>query len=343
MRARFYDSWLGRFVSADSVVPDVHNPQAFNRYAFAYGNPIANTDPSGHVPVVAAVITAVAVGEATAFTGALFVMSVVGAATTTVGYFTHDPTLMSIGSVLLGASSGGAFGAGYLAGAGTSGAVWGGSIAALTSPISPLSPGLKSAIGWAYTAQSFVYGYEHIDESIDQAAKNAKLSDADLSKVEAARAAKLEELSKPENAALKAAYDDAMCVNPETFSASQLRYGRAVEIITGGKISAQEAIALNPSGGLVGPGNGVLEQVLDPTTGWIPGIRVHAVVHDASGWLASGAKDSYTIGGLGVGRGYFYAGYNLFGLEKTNMVAGQVEGIARYGGVSVQALFGRMY
>ncbi|MBI2390153.1 MAG: VCBS repeat-containing protein [Deltaproteobacteria bacterium] len=344
MRARFYDALLGRFVSADTLVPDVNNTQAFDRYAFAYGNPIVNADPSGHVPVVAAAVTAISVGAATQFTGTLFVMSVIGAATTTVGYFANDPTLMSVGSVLLGAASGGAFGAGFLgAGAGsTSAAVWGGSIAALTSPVSPLSPGLKQAIGWAYAAQSIVHGYSRVDESIDEAARNAKLSEADLAKVESTRNARLDQLAKPENAALKAAYDDVMSGRTE-LTVSQLRYGRAVEIITGQKISALEAIALNPTGGLVGPGNGVLAQVLDPTTGWIPGVRIHAVVHDASGWLGSVARDTHTIGGLGVGPGYFYAGFNLFGLEKANMVGGQLEGIARYGGASVQSLFGRLF
>jgi RHS repeat-associated protein len=32
-QARYYASSLGRFVSADTLVPDGKNPQAFNRYA----------------------------------------------------------------------------------------------------------------------------------------------------------------------------------------------------------------------------------------------------------------------------------------------------------------------
>lgn len=46
--ARFYDAALGRFVSADTVVPGAGNPQAFNRYAYVVNNPMRLVDPSGH-------------------------------------------------------------------------------------------------------------------------------------------------------------------------------------------------------------------------------------------------------------------------------------------------------
>jgi RHS repeat-associated protein len=48
--ARFYDPALGRFVSADSVVPEPGNPQALNRYAYVLGNPLRYVDPTGHAP-----------------------------------------------------------------------------------------------------------------------------------------------------------------------------------------------------------------------------------------------------------------------------------------------------
>jgi RHS repeat-associated protein len=47
-RARFYDPALGRFISADPVVPGAGNPQALNRYAYVYNNPLRYTDPTGH-------------------------------------------------------------------------------------------------------------------------------------------------------------------------------------------------------------------------------------------------------------------------------------------------------
>ncbi len=46
--ARFYSPALGRFVSADTIVPGAGNPQAFNRYMYVLGNPLGRTDPSGH-------------------------------------------------------------------------------------------------------------------------------------------------------------------------------------------------------------------------------------------------------------------------------------------------------
>jgi RHS repeat-associated protein len=46
--ARYYDPWLGRFVSADTVVPEPGNPQALNRYAYTANNPLKYVDPSGN-------------------------------------------------------------------------------------------------------------------------------------------------------------------------------------------------------------------------------------------------------------------------------------------------------
>ncbi len=46
--ARFYDPALGRFLSADTVVPGAANPQALNRYAYVLNNPLKYTDPTGH-------------------------------------------------------------------------------------------------------------------------------------------------------------------------------------------------------------------------------------------------------------------------------------------------------
>jgi len=46
--ARYYDPLLGRFVSADTVVPQPGNPQDLNRYAYVRNNPLAYVDPSGH-------------------------------------------------------------------------------------------------------------------------------------------------------------------------------------------------------------------------------------------------------------------------------------------------------
>jgi RHS repeat-associated protein len=46
--ARWYDAKLGRFLSADTIVPQPTNPQAFNRYSYVINNPLKYVDPTGH-------------------------------------------------------------------------------------------------------------------------------------------------------------------------------------------------------------------------------------------------------------------------------------------------------
>jgi RHS repeat-associated protein len=46
--ARAYDPVLGRFISADTIVPGAGNPQAFNRYSYALNSSLVFKDPSGH-------------------------------------------------------------------------------------------------------------------------------------------------------------------------------------------------------------------------------------------------------------------------------------------------------
>jgi RHS repeat-associated protein len=46
--ARYYDPYLNRWVSADSIVPQPGDPQNLNRYSYTRNNPVLYTDPSGH-------------------------------------------------------------------------------------------------------------------------------------------------------------------------------------------------------------------------------------------------------------------------------------------------------
>jgi RHS repeat-associated protein len=46
--ARYYDPVLGRFISADPLVPNPANPQDLNRYSYVRNNPLRYTDPTGH-------------------------------------------------------------------------------------------------------------------------------------------------------------------------------------------------------------------------------------------------------------------------------------------------------
>ena len=46
--ARYYSPLLGKFISADTIIPDPGNVLAWDRYGYAYNNPINYNDPTGH-------------------------------------------------------------------------------------------------------------------------------------------------------------------------------------------------------------------------------------------------------------------------------------------------------
>ena len=50
--ARYYDPEIGRFISADTIVPDPTNPQSLNRYSYCLNNPLKYIDPSGHDQII---------------------------------------------------------------------------------------------------------------------------------------------------------------------------------------------------------------------------------------------------------------------------------------------------
>jgi RHS repeat-associated protein len=54
--ARYYSPEYRIFIQPDTLLPDPYNPQALNRYAYALNNPVKYTDPSGHIPQVAAAL-----------------------------------------------------------------------------------------------------------------------------------------------------------------------------------------------------------------------------------------------------------------------------------------------
>jgi RHS repeat-associated protein len=45
---RFFSPLLGRFLSADSIIPRPGDPQSYNRYSYASNSPLTRIDPSGH-------------------------------------------------------------------------------------------------------------------------------------------------------------------------------------------------------------------------------------------------------------------------------------------------------
>ena len=44
-----YDPFLGRFVQADTIIPEAGKAGAYDRYAYTNNNPVKYTDPSGHM------------------------------------------------------------------------------------------------------------------------------------------------------------------------------------------------------------------------------------------------------------------------------------------------------
>ena len=49
------------FTQADSVLPDVYDPQALNRYSYCLNNPLKYEDPDGHVAVVDDILLGIAI------------------------------------------------------------------------------------------------------------------------------------------------------------------------------------------------------------------------------------------------------------------------------------------
>jgi hypothetical protein len=48
MNARYYLPEIGRFISADTIVPEPENPQSYNRYSYVNNSPTNYLDPTGH-------------------------------------------------------------------------------------------------------------------------------------------------------------------------------------------------------------------------------------------------------------------------------------------------------
>ncbi len=66
--ARWYDSQLGRFAQADTIIPGAGSSQAWDRYAYANNNPLRYSDPNGHWPwdkIKETISTAISIAAAT--------------------------------------------------------------------------------------------------------------------------------------------------------------------------------------------------------------------------------------------------------------------------------------
>ncbi|MBK9034172.1 MAG: VCBS repeat-containing protein [Myxococcales bacterium] len=305
MNARYYDARLGRFLSPDSVIPDPRNPAALNRYAFGYNNPICNTDPTGHVPVVAALITAVTVNSTVAWIGLAF---------TAVGYITKDPLLMTIGGVMTGFAAGAA---GTLLGGGMAGGILGASVAALTSPLSPLDPKVKSALGWAYGIASFASAQMKASVEIENkiAAGRKLVSDGGAEDL-------LAKFENPDSAAATLYEISSKGVVDASGSPMSVR-SILDKIIANNDLKA----------GMLGPSQAgsVMGAILDKTVGWIPSVRLHGIVHDGYGFAFIDFGTGPGFGGAGGSAGAWLTGF----LGGGNMLKGQVEGLYRWGSLDM--------
>jgi len=147
MNGRIYDPALGRFMTADPIIPGVANLQSYNRYAYAINNPLAYTDPSGYFSIgdvfKVAVVVAVAV-YAPQFLAANFAWAgaVVG------------PTMEAAASIYLtttGAIASGAIGGFAIAYAATNGSFEAGVHGALSGAMFGLVGAYGTAADWGTT------------------------------------------------------------------------------------------------------------------------------------------------------------------------------------------------
>lgn len=48
MGARYFNPKIGRFLTADTIIPELYHPMAWNRYSYVQNNPLRYIDPTGH-------------------------------------------------------------------------------------------------------------------------------------------------------------------------------------------------------------------------------------------------------------------------------------------------------
>jgi RHS repeat-associated protein len=132
-KARLYDPELGRFISADSIVPEPGNLQAYNRYSYCVNNPLIYVDPSGNFFIIDDLIVigiCMAIGALMAGKqsdwnlSAMAVGAVIGGISAGVGIAVGGMFISPLTGAIVGGAAGGATGGGLNA------AYYGGNIGA---------------------------------------------------------------------------------------------------------------------------------------------------------------------------------------------------------------------
>jgi RHS repeat-associated protein len=120
--ARYYNPAIGRFVSADSVIQSLENPQTLNRYSYVQNNPLKTNDPTGHFPLRAlisnvakvAVAAAVVVGAmAVAVSNPALAPTMLGIAVNTAVYTVTNIKNLSLKGIAVSAFTGAIAGTAY--------------------------------------------------------------------------------------------------------------------------------------------------------------------------------------------------------------------------------------
>ncbi|MBI2449539.1 hypothetical protein HYV49_04555 [Candidatus Pacearchaeota archaeon] len=134
--ARYYDPYFRHFIQPDTIISDIYNPQALNRYSYALNNPYKYNDPSGNIATLVTGAIGAAIG------------AVIGAVTSIISQI-HYTGQINLGQVGIGSIIGAAYGgvAGLTFGLGTAAIASGGFGTAATAGLTTGLAGLSSAIG----------------------------------------------------------------------------------------------------------------------------------------------------------------------------------------------------
>ncbi|MBL7197061.1 MAG: RHS repeat-associated core domain-containing protein, partial [Candidatus Omnitrophica bacterium] len=118
--ARYYDSQLGRFITADPTIQHPYDPQDFSRYAYCRNNPLKYTDPTGlgwWSSFWKALVGGIVAGVVLALTGGAGAIPIVAyMAAGIAGGITTGALEGGLGGALIGAALGAFGGYGYAVG-----------------------------------------------------------------------------------------------------------------------------------------------------------------------------------------------------------------------------------